>query len=99
MPNLRGKYAKLDDVVLYGDVHPSTVIHLVNRTCEIDRRLQQEEKRALLNTGNQMCTYRTCAGFQVSCLHGKNAKLGGVVLFVDTHSSTSIQSVNSTCEN
>ena len=32
---------------------------------KIDRRLQQEVSRALLNTGNRMCAYRTCAGFQV----------------------------------
>ena len=128
---------------------------------KIDRRLQQEESRALWN---QMCTYRTCAGFQVSYLHGKmrsweawcfwyklilvlvsnqltvpvkidgrqeqeetsallktgdqcthvghvrdliqvqylqetNAKLGGVVLYKDTHYNCNVQSVNCTCEN
>ena len=52
---------------------------------KIDRRLQQKESRARLNTGA-----RTGHAQDFS----KNAKLGGVVLFVQTHSSTSIQSVN-----
>ena len=69
----------------------------------INRKLQQEESRALLNTAGTndiMCAYRTCAGLMVpSYLHGKIAKLGVVVLFVDTHPSTNIQSVNRTCEN
>ena len=37
-----------------------------------------------------MYTRRTCAGLQVQYVHGKYAKLGGVVLFVDTHPSTNI---------
>ena len=80
--------------MLYGDVHPSIVIHLVNCTCE---NLQQEETRVLLKTGDQH-TRRTDCRCRIY-LRGKIAKLGGVLLFVDTHPSTHIQSVNCTCEN
>ena len=45
--------------MLYGDVHPSTVIHLVNCTCE---NLQQEETRVLLKTGDQHTLSRTYVG-------------------------------------
>ena len=86
------RHAKLDGVVLYGDVHPSTVIHLVNCTCE---NLQGGRNPSIIkNLGPIIIIRRTCAGLQVSIyLPGKNAKLGGVVLFVDTHPSTNIQSV------
>ena len=72
-----------------------SAVHGLTASVKIDRRLQREESRALLNTGNQMCTYRTCAGVVYTFM----AKLGGVVLFVQTHSSTIIKSVNCTCEN
>ena len=41
---------------------------------------------------NYVHVYRT-AGLQVPYLLGKIAKLGGVVIFVDTHPSTHTQSV------
>ena len=34
VPYVKAKHAKLDGVVLYGDVHLSTNIQSVNRTCE-----------------------------------------------------------------
>ena len=55
---------KIDGAVLCGGIHPSTVIQLVNRSCKINRWLQQEESRALLITGPgnlTMCTYKTHA--------------------------------------
>ena len=79
-------------MVLYGDVHPRTVIHLVITVpVTIDRRLQQEETRAL-NQGHA----RDC--MQVSYLHGEAGRRGAFCRYV-SYNSTNIQSVNCTCEN
>ena len=56
-------HAKLDGVVLYGDVHPSTVIHLVNRTCE---NLQGGRNPSIIKNRGPIIIRRTCAGLEVS---------------------------------
>ena len=60
---------------------------------KIDRRQQQEE------TSENRGSMYTRVGHARPVSSRKNAKLGGVVLFVDTHPSTNIQSVNRICEN
>ena len=69
--------------------------NLLTVLVKIDGRQQHEETRSLLKTGD----HRTSAGFRVPCLHGKLAKLGGIVPYGYIHPSTSIQSVNHTGEN
>ena len=78
------------------NVHHSTVIHfIVNRTCE-NEQLQEATRRRIAST-----TARNTGDHYNAYLgHARDhAKLGGVVLFVDTHPNTNIQSVNCTCEN
>ena len=95
------KHAKLDDVVLYGDVHPSTVSYLVNRTCE---NLQEA------TTGRIASSIEYWGPIQYARIgHARGCRcrnfmdklrscMGGAVLFADTHPSTNIQSLNRTCE-
>ena len=86
MRPLLGKYAKLDGVVLCGDIHPSTVIHL--DMAHIGANENQDQAPIIIIGHARDCS---CCTFM--------AKLGGMVLFVDPHPSTSILSVNCTCEN
>ena len=79
------KNAKLGDMVLYGGIHPNFVMSNLSVPVKIDGRQQHEETRSLLKPGTNVyrpiATCRTSAGFRVPCLHGKLAKLGGVVSY------------------
>ena len=91
---MQEKNAKLGGVLLYGEIRPNVIL---TAPVKIDGRQQHEETCSLLKTGDQ-CAYaytrRTSAGFRVPCLHGKLAKLGGVVPYGYIHPRTSIQSLN-----
>ena len=66
---------------------------------KIDGRQQQEETSGTIENQRLMYTPRACSGLQVQYLQETNAKLGGVVLYGDTHPNCNVQSVNCTCEN
>ena len=90
------KNAKLGGVLLYGEIRPNVIL---TAPVKIDGRQQHEETCSILKTGDQCIYTWTSAGFRVPCLHGKLAKLVGVVPYGYIHPITSIQSLNRTGEN
>ena len=63
---------------------------------KIDGKLQQESRALYIEHRGPI---ESALGHARDCRFMRYAKLGGMVLFVDPHPSTSIQSVNCTCEN
>ena len=95
VPNLRGVYAKLDSVVLYGDIHPITLIRLVNRICE---NWQEATAGRIASTieyrepNVHVQDMRGISGVVPSWKKCEARRRGAFCIYKPIHSSTSIQS-------